>query len=40
MVLIFGFVLAARFGPVGIKILFWILIGLACSAFFKYGIAA
>jgi TRAP transporter 4TM/12TM fusion protein len=40
VVLIFGFALAARFGAIGIRILFWIVLGLACSAFFKYGIAA
>jgi TRAP transporter 4TM/12TM fusion protein len=40
VVLIFGFVLAARFGALGIRILFWILVGLACSAFFRYGIGA
>jgi TRAP transporter 4TM/12TM fusion protein len=40
VVLIFGFTLAARFGPIGIRILFWILLGVACSAFFKFGIGA
>jgi TRAP transporter 4TM/12TM fusion protein len=40
VVLIFGFTLAARFGPIGLRVLFWILIGIACSAFFRYGIGA
>jgi TRAP transporter 4TM/12TM fusion protein len=40
VVLIFGFTLAARFGPLGLRILFWIVIGAACSAFFRYGIGA
>ncbi|HEX5640400.1 MAG TPA: TRAP transporter permease [Burkholderiaceae bacterium] len=40
VVLIFGFVLASKFGPVGFRVLFWILIGLACSAFFRFGIVA
>jgi TRAP transporter 4TM/12TM fusion protein len=40
VVLIFGFVLASRFGHLGIRLLFWILIGVACSAFFRYGIGA
>jgi TRAP transporter 4TM/12TM fusion protein len=40
VVLIFGFTLAARFGAIGIRMLFWILIGVACSAFFKFGIGA
>jgi TRAP transporter 4TM/12TM fusion protein len=40
VVLIFGFVLAARFGALGMRMLFWIVIGIACSAFFKYGIGA
>ncbi|HQR70515.1 MAG TPA: TRAP transporter permease [Burkholderiaceae bacterium] len=40
VVLIFGFALSARFGALGIKFFFWIVIGIACSAFFKFGIAA
>jgi TRAP transporter 4TM/12TM fusion protein len=40
VVLIFGFALAARFGVLGIRILFWVVIGAACSAFFEYGIGA
>jgi len=40
VVLIFGFALSARFGALGIKVFFWIVIGIACSAFFKFGIAA
>jgi TRAP transporter 4TM/12TM fusion protein len=40
VVLIFGFTLAARFGALGIRMLFWVVIGVACSAFFKYGIGA
>jgi TRAP transporter 4TM/12TM fusion protein len=39
-VLIFGAALASRFGTMPLQIIFWILIGLACSAFFRYGIGA
>ncbi len=40
VVLIFGFALAARMGQTALRVMFWILIGLACSAFFKFGIGA
>ena len=40
VVLIFGAALTKRFGKVGLQVLFWILIGLAASSFFKYGIGA
>jgi TRAP transporter 4TM/12TM fusion protein len=40
VVLIFGFVLASKFGALGMRILFWIVIGVAASAFFQYGIIA
>lgn len=40
VVLIFGAALTQRFGGRGLQILFWILIGLAASSFFKYGIGA
>ena len=40
VVLIFGFAIASRFGSIGIRILFWIVIGAASSAFFEYGIGA
>jgi TRAP transporter 4TM/12TM fusion protein len=40
VVLIFGFALAMKFGSIGIRVFFWIFIGIACSAFFKFGIAA
>ncbi len=40
VVLIFGFTLAACLGPLALRFAFWIVIGVACSAFFRYGIAA
>ncbi|GIL04789.1 MAG: hypothetical protein BroJett031_13090 [Betaproteobacteria bacterium] len=40
VVLIFGFTLAARMGQTALRVMFWILIGLACSAFFRFGIGA
>ncbi len=40
VVLIFGAALTPRFGTMPLRIIFWILIGMACSAFFKYGIGA
>ncbi len=39
-VLIFGATLAPRLGGMPLQIIFWILIGLACSAFAEYGITA
>jgi len=40
VVLIFGAAMTTRFGTRPLQIIFWILIGLAASAFFKYGIGA
>ncbi|MDH5539337.1 MAG: TRAP transporter fused permease subunit, partial [Rhizobacter sp.] len=40
VVLIFGAALTKRFGGRGLQIIFWVLIGLAASSFFKYGIGA
>ena len=40
VVLIFGAALAQRFGARVLQILFWVLIGLAASSFFQYGIVA
>jgi TRAP transporter 4TM/12TM fusion protein len=40
VVLIFGAALSERFGPVPLRIAFWVLIALACSAFFRWGISA
>jgi len=39
-VLIFGAALTRRFGGRALQVLFWVLIGLASSSFFKYGIGA
>ncbi len=38
VVLIFGAAMAKNFGSRPLQIIFWILIGLAASSFFKYGI--
>ncbi len=40
VVLIFGATLSNNFGTRPLQIIFWILIGLAASTFFKYGILA
>jgi len=40
VVLIFGAAMTTRFGTRPLQILFWVLIGLAASSFFKYGIVA
>jgi TRAP transporter 4TM/12TM fusion protein len=40
VVLIFGAALAPRFGSTPLQIVFWVLIALACSAFFRHGIGA
>jgi len=40
VVLIFGATLSKNFGTRPLQIIFWILIGLAASSFFKYGIQA
>ncbi|WP_211250510.1 TRAP transporter permease [Simplicispira psychrophila] len=40
VVLIFGAAMAQRFGTRVLQIIFWVLIGLAASSFFQYGIGA
>ena len=40
VVLIFGAAMTTRFGARPLQIIFWVLIGLAASSFFKYGIGA
>jgi TRAP transporter 4TM/12TM fusion protein len=40
VVLIFGAAMAKNFGSRPLQIIFWVLIGLAASSFFKYGIQA
>jgi TRAP transporter 4TM/12TM fusion protein len=40
VVLIFGASLSSRFGTLPLRIVFWVLIALACSAFFRFGIGA
>lgn len=40
VVLIFGAALTHRFGSMPLRIAFWILLALACSAFFEFGIGA
>ena len=40
VVLIFGAALSSRFGTLPLRIFFWVLIALACSAFFRFGIGA
>ena len=40
VVLIFGAAMTTRFGTRPLQIMFWILIGLAASSFFQYGIGA
>lgn len=40
VVLIFGAAMAQRFGARVLQIVFWVLIGLAASSFFQYGIGA
>ncbi len=40
VVLIFGATLSKNFGTRPLQIIFWVLIGLAASSFFKYGIQA
>jgi TRAP transporter 4TM/12TM fusion protein len=39
-VLILGTPVAARFGPLAVRVVFWVVIGLLASSFFKYGIGA
>ena len=40
VVLIFGAAVTQRFGGRALQVIFWVLIGLAASSFFKYGIGA
>lgn len=40
VVLIFGAAMAQRFGTRLLQVIFWVLIGLAASSFFRYGIGA
>ncbi|MEO7851812.1 MAG: TRAP transporter permease, partial [Rubrivivax sp.] len=40
VILIFGAALTKRFGNRVLQLLFWVLMGLAASSFFKYGIGA
>ena len=40
VVLIFGAALSQRFGTLPLRIVFWVMIALACSAFFRFGIGA
>jgi TRAP transporter 4TM/12TM fusion protein len=40
VVLIFGTRMAERFGTIVLRIIFWVLIGLAASTFFKFGVTA
>jgi TRAP transporter 4TM/12TM fusion protein len=40
VVLIFGAALTQRFGTRVLQIIFWVIVGLAASSFFKYGIGA
>ncbi len=40
VILIFGTAVAARIGAFGLRVLFWVLLGVLSSAFFKYGITA
>ena len=40
VVVIFGVALMAGIGPFGLRILFWIVIGVACASFFHYGMLA
>ena len=40
VVLIFGFAFGARLGGTAMRVLFWVFVGFACSAFFKFGIGA
>ena len=40
VIVILGTSVARSFGPLALRILFWIVIGVACSAFFEFGIDA
>ena len=39
-IVILGTTVALGFGPLAVRVAFWIAIGVACSAFFRYGINA
>ncbi len=39
-IVVVGAPLAGAIGPYGLRILFWVLIGLAASAFLRFGITA
>ncbi|MGE5147369.1 MAG: TRAP transporter permease, partial [Candidatus Eiseniibacteriota bacterium] len=40
VILILGARVALGFGPFALRVLFWVVIGVACSAFFQYGVTA
>jgi len=40
VVLIFGAALSSRFGTLPLRVVFWVLVALACSAFLHFGIGA
>lgn len=40
VIVIFGIGLMMGIGATGLRVLFWIAVGLACASFFKYGIPA
>jgi TRAP transporter 4TM/12TM fusion protein len=39
-IVILGTTIALGFGPLAVRVLFWVAIGIACSAFFEFGIEA
>ena len=40
VIVIFGFGIMLGIGSTGLRVLFWIVVGVACATFFKYGIPA
>ncbi len=40
VIVIFGFGIMAGIGAFGLRVLFWIVVGLACATFFRFGIPA
>lgn len=40
VIVIFGIGIVAGIGPFGLRVIFWIAVGLACASFFRYGIPA
>ena len=40
VIVIFGFGLMMGIGSTGLRVIFWVVIGVACSTFFKFGIPA